>query len=241
MKKILLISCIIAVSLQESIAQISTEKRHYISGNIGAAIPIGAFASTSGKYPGYAKPGVDVYFEGAYYIKPYWGLNISVGTFQNTINKSAFERGLPSGYSTTYHTSNSGASWINDYDLIGPCFAIPLKKVTIDLKFLGGFVSTAYAGVTMDMTTNGSSSPSTITETHSRAYSAAYNIGAGARVNIYKKLALKVNVDFINCKPNIRTNVASTNQGTVDNYPLIFQQPIMSLNVSFGVAYQFIR
>jgi hypothetical protein len=145
------------------------------------------------------------------------------------------------GLSTTPFSRNLNsyqgtASFLNSYYLLGPHFSLPLEYATLDFRALFGGFSTS--GTYNDNT-------SKVTGT-----GFAWNLGFGVRYNISEKIAFKFNLDYISSSLNPEiTNSTPSNPSPYyyssyyysSFYPINENITLASLNLSVGVAYQFVK
>ncbi|HSZ71996.1 MAG TPA: hypothetical protein VK750_04925 [Cytophagaceae bacterium] len=248
MKKVIFVLAVLVMSAQQLAAQLLiNEKRHFVSTNLGISNPTGAYAdkSAANDDAGLAKTGISGFVEAAYYIKPFFGIGGTIGSFSNKVDKSALQDQLTSelkasGFNGTYSINSSG--WANVYVMVGPYFSLPLKKVTLDFKIVGGGM-TSIAPVVNESYTPYSNPYATTTIKTEVAVGGGFSYGMGLslRYHFKPRWALRLNADYISSQVSIdQTLDTETSSGTTSTTNTIHQS-ISTLNIGVGVAFQFIK
>lgn len=236
MKKII-IATLTILSCSVSYAQ-KAPSSFEITLNGGAAIPAGNFSK--GDYAddksGFSKTGAHFNITGTYFIHKSFGIGALIGISQFGFNGA---QSLSDGYkedsgtdSTTLytkgHTKNFSA-------LIGPYYSIAAgKKTTIDLRVLGGYVSSNLAGFQVfyeDYTDNA------MTQKESSAGAFGFQAGAAVKYMITDKIGVHVNADYFSSKPKFDISYENfvVNSGRrLDQY----NEAISGMNITAGIVFK---
>lgn len=220
-----------------ALAQKSTSK-FILSINGGIASPVGNFAK--GDYAdeksGFAKTGPHFNLAGTYYLNKNWGVGMLVGYSQFCYKGS---QSLSDGYkedsgtdSTTLYQKGTNHSLSI---LIGPYYRLDAgKKISIDIRLLGGYVNTHLAGFQIfyeDYTDNA------MTQKESSAGAFGIQAGVGVQYHITNNLSVQINGDYFTSKPDIPINYENfvVNSGRrLSSY----NESISGINATIGFAYR---
>jgi hypothetical protein len=182
----------------------------------GLAVPSSDYASTtalpgsSGTTDGFAKTGFCYDAYAGFKFSKLIGVMALYGSNINSFNTSKLNSDLPSSWS---YSSNGGYT-VNEY-LIGPYLSIKLTKIKIEVKLLGGLVTSNYPQLSGSSTLNG------VTTTVVSSYSTGNGFGycAGAKVKymmVGGMLGLGVGLNYVgsdvnftgqNSTPNSKMNI----------------------------------
>ncbi len=244
MKKNFITILFLATSFTASFAQLSDEKRHYVSINAGVSNPLGDYSSTSETNDNaqYAATGIAANFEGAFYFTNMLGVGASIGNFRNTLNQREIKKQLDNDLQNSSFTSYDlkYGSWVNTYALVGPYLAIPFNKITLDFKVLGGFMSSTSPQLDIKLYEPGNPTYN-ISQNSSTAAAFAYNIGAGMRFNFNSRWALKANVDYISANQSMEVTTTTIYNSNYTKETETQNVNVTSLNGTIGVAFQFVK
>lgn len=186
---------------------------------------------------GYAsKSGFNIGIEGAYFFHK----NIGIGGVYS--NSSFYSNGLQTmadGYKDDFDVDSTTVDVSGKYTfntvLIGPYFSFPVKKFTFDVRVVAGV---SMAKTPKYITYLEDQENATFSQNSSTATAFAFQAGAGARYSIIDNLCIKLNIDYLNTKPNFKidnTNRANNAGRLLTDY----HQPISVLQLNLGIAYQF--
>lgn len=209
-----------------------------LSINGGLASPVGNFKKGiySDEKSGFASTGSHFNLAGTYYFNKSWGVGALLG-YSRFGHKGS--QSLSDGYkedsgtdSTTLYLKGNNHSFSI---LIGPYYRIDAgKKISIDIRALGGYVNTHLAGFQIfyeDYTDNA------MTQKESSGGAFGFQAGIGVQYHITGKLSVQVNGDYFTSKPNITINY--------DNYIVnsgrklsSYNEAISGINATVGFAYQ---
>jgi hypothetical protein len=243
---------ILSTQLQaQTISSTSDDSRSksFISFTGGVAIPIGNFAASntsgpiSGSYAttsGFAKTGTHFAFEGAWYLSRFVGIGGSLSSSSFSVDTKSIAAGYVENYDCD--SASSKARSYNTFNCyIGPYFSFPYKKITVDLRILGGISRTVtpdiFGTVINQYGGQNEGSTSTFVQTSGAAIAFGFQTGIGIRYNVYKHLILSLRSDYFYSKPNLTfENINRSNTGRILSS---YNQPISGFNATFGIGYQF--
>ena len=208
-----------------------------VSVNGGIASPLGNFGKGdyANEKSGFANTGGHVNITGTYFIHKAFGIGALVGFSQYGFNGT---QSLSDGYkedsgtdSTTLYTKGHNRSFSV---LVGPYYSISAgKKLSVDLRALGGYVNTHLAGFQIfyeDYLTNA------MTQREASGSSFGFQLGAGLKYSVNKIIAVKLNADYFSSKPKINI--------TYDNFIVNsgrrlteYNETISGVNTTVGLAF----
>ncbi|WP_344981376.1 outer membrane beta-barrel protein [Compostibacter hankyongensis] len=229
---------LLTVSLS-SFAQDKKPVKSYIGITGGVSAPSGNFVK--GDYDndksGFAGTGAAIGLTGVYYFKSGFGIG-GLATYNGYGFKGAQQ--LADGYKEAFDVDSStvkvdGSNHTLNI-LVGPYYAFPLgKKLSLDLRVLGGLVNASLAGNKVYLEDN---TDATFGQKKSTASAFGFQAGAGLRYAIAPHLALLLNVDYFSSKPDFKV---SNENRPVNAGRLItrYHESISGINGNLGVAYQF--
>lgn len=239
MKRIILAAAVFITGACAHAQKVTEATHNEISLNAGIASPGGNFAK--GNYAdeksGFAKTGLHLNLSAVHFFNKNWGAGLLLGYSQyGTKGKQSLADGYKedSGTdSTTLYTKGNNSSLSI---LAGPYYRIPLSsKFAVDLRVLGGYVNTHLAGFQVfyeDYLTNA------MTQKESSAGGFGYQVGAGIRYSITKKIAIKANADYFSSKPKI--NISYDNFIVNSGRKLTtYNEAVSGINTTLGIAYSF--
>lgn len=208
-----------------------------VSINGGAAIPTGSFSK--GNYAdetsGFAKTGGHFNITGTYFLNKHFGIGALIG-YSRLGYKGA--QSLSDGYkedsgtdSTTLYQHGSNHAWTF---LAGPYYRIDAgKKLTINLRALGGYTNTHLAGFTIfyeDYTDNA------MTQREASGGAFAWQAGIGLAYHITPRISVQINGDYFMSKPDIAityTNFIVNSGRKLSSY----NESIAGINATAGISY----
>ena len=243
MKKIIIFTMAAASICTLSFAQDKTEDATKAQSFIGIT---GGYAHAGGNFiksdyynnnSGFANPsGMNMGIEGAYFFHKNFGIG---GVFSNTSFYTKGKQALADGYKDAFDVDSTTVTDKGKYStynfLIGPYFSFPMKKLSIDLRVVGGLVNAS----TPEFTTYLEDQTGvTFSQKSSTANTFGFQAGAGVRYSIIKYLCVKLNADYFYSNPDFKI----TNENRVINTGRLiteYKQPISGVCLNFGIAYQF--
>ncbi len=150
MKKILTVSVLIlSISILKTQAQdkdIPVYPKGYLNFNGGVSLPTSDFGKNdyNDNKAGFAKPGVTLGVEGAYYFYKNLGLVVSFSFQDQGELSTADAQELATGYNTDFGKDQTSVTGNNRYHnvtlLAGPQYSFLYKKFTLDLHAQAGLV-----------------------------------------------------------------------------------------------------
>ena len=240
--KLRLLSLLLVMHVVVSHAQLNV-KRSFIGASLFFPTPVGQFKSTDVKEDGsgFAKGSLGFGLEGAYMFHP----NIGIGgiwagyaskfdakEFKSGIEKNSKQEGLYGSWSVTGDPHSIGVL------MVGAYASLPFKKVSLDAKFFVGNFAYKLADVQVTYKENGA--------TLQLAYAGEYvntlgiNPGVAARIKLSNRLALKLGVDYVFGKPEVKSKLTSKVNGQTisskDDAP--YKAEVAIVNIGFGLAFQ---
>ncbi len=208
-----------------------------VSVNGGISSPSGNFGKGdyANEKSGFAKTGYNFNVTGTYFIHKAFGIGALVGFSQYGYKGS---QSLADGYkedsgtdSTTFYTKGHNRVFSV---LAGPYYSIAAgKKLSIDLRALGGYVNSHLAGFQIfyeDYLDN------SVTQKEASGNSFGYQLGAAIKYNVTKCIAVKVNADYFSSTPKI--NIQYENFVVNSGRKLTeYKEAISGLNTTVGIAF----
>ena len=126
--------------------------------------------------------------------------------------------------------------------MVGPYFALPLNKLTIEVRVLGGVTNTTTPDMIFQAINKpGGTDPISISkfvQTSGNATAFGFDAGLGIKYALINHLGLVLRGDYFYSKPNLTfDNIGrQNNTGRVVSS---YNQPIEGINATFGVCYFF--
>ena len=208
-----------------------------VSINGGISSPLGDFGK--GDYAdeksGFAKTGYNFNVTGTYFMHKGFGIGALVGFSQFGFKGS---QDLADGYkedsgtdSTTLYTKGHTRTFSV---LAGPYYSIEAgKKVSVDLRALGGYVNTHLAGFQVFYEDGLDNSMS---QKESSAGAFGFQLGAAIKYKVTNRIAVKINADYFSSTPKI--NIFYENFVVNSGRKLIeYNESISGINATVGIAF----
>ncbi len=223
-----------------SIAQ--EKNQSYIGIIVGASIPTADFATAeAGSFDnwnntaGFAKTGLAIGVEGAYYFSPRIGLAGSIYYSNHGGFNSSDAAMLGDSYTDAFGVDESTVTTSGSYQalnvMIGPQYTFPLGKLALDFRVLGGLlksISTPTMTVQLEDVTE-----TTFTQESSTASAFGWQVGTGIRYPMSDKLGLTFRVDYFSSSGVSIENTNRTNSAG----RMVTTQPMSWLNAGLGITY----
>ncbi len=213
---------------------------HFISINVGPAIPFGAF---SGGGSNLTHVGMDVNFDATYYLFRGMGFGITGGYMYNPINpiqqtqlRQVAQNNVPA---TATNTTITVDGWSNGYLLAGLGYYNEYRRFLLDYKAMFGAFFSFFPTTSATYTDGGVEKTESYT---SESISYVFGGQVSARYFITRKFQVKLNIATLFGRANypalIRTvyQPGQNPQESVASFP-IAPMNLSWLNFSFGVAY----
>jgi hypothetical protein len=212
---------------------------HYISINVGPAIPFGSFGGIAYNAPNTV--GVDVNFDATYYIFRGMGFGITGGYMHNPSNSF-----LQTQLTTVAQNNAPGSTvtvggWNNAYILAGLGYYNEYRRFFLDYKTLFGAIFSYYPTTTARYNDAGIDKTDTYT---SESISYMFGGQITARYFITRKFQVKFNLSTLFGRANYPALIRTVNEPGQAPQQSVASFGIQPLNLSwfnfsFGLAYTF--
>jgi hypothetical protein len=248
MKKYVIISTVILVTLSAFTAKAQIQKGSYWSIFGGVSVPTGEFGKafygdfldgTIDNKAGFAKTGYTFGLDGAWYVrKSNWAIAATV-SYQDQGQLSAKDaHTLAAGYQDAFGVDTGAATTSNRYRnlniLIGPQYSFFFNKFAVDLRANVGIVK-SFSTPEMDIKITDADIPYEFAQLSSTATAFAYGGSVDLRYQLGKRLGLVLKENYV-ASPGI----AVTNTNRV-NYAgrLDTKQPVSEAQTTLGLTFGF--
>lgn len=236
MRKILLL-LLISISCFSIQAQIK-RKPHFISLNGGLSMPVGEYSNFDTAFASSAKAGKYFGLEGALYVSRFVGFGLNVGAYINPVNQNELKDAYAKEFVSSQSITINADEWLNGYAMVGVYLTIPIKKVRLDFKFLGGAVNSDQPLVEVTIDQNGKESVIINKSTEVLAF--GINYGAHLRIPIVSKFYLRLNAETFTSLPEFKNQTESMNNNSNNSISTkTVEQTISVLNLGVGLAFSF--
>lgn len=216
----------------------------YIGVTVGASSPMGDFAKAdAGTYgnwnntAGFAKTGITIAIEGAYYFAPRFGIAGTIYFADHGGFSKSDAQTLGDSYTDAFAVDESTVSTTGGYRslniMVGPQYTIPLSsKLDFDVRVLAGVVkSFSTPGMTVQLEDN---EDSKLIQKSSTGSAFGWQVGGGFRYSLTSKLGLMLKADYFNSD-----GVKIDNENRANSAGrLVTTQPMSWLNYSLGIAFK---
>jgi len=240
---IILSAAIIVLSLTANAQDKDTKTyaKSYISLFGGLSVPTGDFAqATYSNYKsGFAKKGVTIGFDGAYYLYK----NLAIGAVisfqdQGELNNTDVQN-LTSGYTTDFNKDETTITAVNRYHnfnlMAGPQYSFLYKSFTLDLRVSAGIIKSTSTPSFAMVFDNGSGGSAVIEQHSSLAKAFAYGGSAGLRYSIGDHWDIGLKANYIK-SDGLKINYAN-DDGTIGRYNT--KQPVSEIQTTLGITLKF--
>jgi opacity protein-like surface antigen len=233
---LLLLSSILSfnVSAQDKAA-------NYIGISGGISAPTGEYSSTNtgtfgnwNNTSGFAKTGFNLGLEGAYHFLPKIGIAGIVNFSDHGRLSNSDAQKLGASYTDAFAVDYSTVSTQGRYQTInlfvGPCFSLPVQKVTFEARILGGLtqnLSSPEIYVTLEDNPNGFKQKS------SSHNAFGWQAGIGVHYRLTEKIAISIREDYFETS-GIKIDNENRNNAAGR---LVTKQTMSWINGSVGIAY----
>ena len=210
------------------------ERRRFLSFSFGNSTAVGRFRKSENRSlgDGFAQTGFAFQMEYASFWNRNIGFGFSGGTFANKVDErraSAFFPAAQTGNPNAPRTITDLKPWRTYHLFMGPYLTFPFENLSLDFKFLGGFVLNRHPGGIS--TINGDVFSSTETVPLSNT-ALGYNFGTSLRLKLSRGTQLKVGVDYMHAFPQASYAFGQSTNTRTDTG----RQNISVLNFSWGLA-----
>jgi len=216
--------------------------KNFVGVSFGASVPTGDFSKAdAGTFnnwnnsAGFAKTGLSIGVEGAYYFLPNLGLagvlNFSNhGGFSN-MDAAKLGDSYTDAFGVAYTTVSTSGQYNSLSFLVGPQLSFPLNKLTIDVRIVGGLLK-SISTPTMTVQLEDQVDP-TFKQVSSGASAFGWQAGAGLRYALTDKVGLLFRADYLNS-----TGVKVDNENRNNKAGRwVTKQPMSWLNTSVGLSF----
>jgi hypothetical protein len=208
---------------------------HFISINGGISMPVGEYKSFDTAYVSSAKAGRYFGLEGALYVTKFLGFGTNIGAFINPVDEKELAKEFGEQYINNRSITINSDEWLNGYAMLGMYITIPIKKLRLDFKFLGGAVNSEQPLVEVIIDEQGGQSVIVNKSTDALAF--GVNYGAHLRIPIISKLYLRLNVETFTSLPELKKQTENLSTGDLSKEK--FEQTISVLNAGVGLTFSF--
>jgi len=218
-----------------------TYPKSYISIFSGFSIPVSEFgqAAYSDYKSGFAKKGVTIGLDGAYYLYKNFAIG-AVISFQDQGELNAVDvQNLSNGYNTDFDKDETTITAINRYHnfnlMAGPQYSFLYKNFTFDLRVSAGMIKSTSTPSFAMVFDNGSGGGPVIEQHSSLAKAFAYGGSAGLRYAIGDHWDIGLKANYINSSGLAITYANDT--GSIGRYNT--KQPVSEVQTTLGITLKF--
>jgi outer membrane protein W len=218
---------------------------------MGVSVPLSDFASTdiNNEGAGYAQSSFFLSFDGAYLFSPYIGINGMFSFANNTLNTTKVKENLKIRIKEQYpdliipdelYISYNLGVWNHIGLQIGPQVTLPMERLNIDLRALGGlsFILPPSDELYFYNTETGQEFR-TISD-NKEAVSWGYTLGVGFRYYMSDKYILRFVCDYTYTEAVIEISNNFTEAGLLpDITHTNYTQAMGAIHVGLGIGYHF--
>jgi hypothetical protein len=223
---------------QENPVPIGT--RSYFGISVGSSIPFKDFKSTDGNNPnaGFAKSGKKYdLFWGKDLKNLHWGITGLLRLHANSIDVSALTSVAKTAY-PSYDHNISAKDWKLFTLMAGGYYRIPVsKKITIIPKTMIGLAYIYSPEINVVANNNNASNIATSYTESSQTVTPSYLFSIGWKSNLYKRIVLASNFDFLGAFPTF--DDVKTNYGNGTSITRTKSPSILTFNYGIGIGYKF--
>jgi hypothetical protein len=241
MKKIitLLFFWLLGISAFSQEKTVSIGKQSYVAVSVGSSIPLQDYKSTDGNnaYAGFAKSGkkYDILW-GKDLKNPHWGITGLFRFHKNPVDDGALASTAKTAY-PSYDYTISAKDW-KLYTLLGGAYyRIPVsKKMTIMPKAMIGLAYIYSPEINVVANNNASNVATSFTES-SHTVTPSWLFSIGLKSNLFKRIVLVSNFDFLGAFPTFSDVKSSYGNGT--SITRTKSPSFLTFNYGIGIGYKF--
>jgi opacity protein-like surface antigen len=229
------------VALLLFVFQVFSQDKGYIAVSLGPSIPLSDFASKDidKESAGFAKTGAIFDISFGYKIGKNFGVAALLRGQANKTDAQAMADEMGNKLSFQVDTKVESKSWSIGAFMLGGYATVPLeKKLSLESRIMFGIITATYPNVTF--TFSDAEESVLVKRTGSTATSFAYQIGAGIRYDVGKRLCLLANFDYLGSNPEFKD--VETTAETSTSFERIskdtFSQSFGTFNIGVGVGYR---
>lgn len=227
------------------VAQPDQPRRHFVAASFGLCFPKGNYRLLDARngYAGLAKEGYTFGIEGVYYQNTHLGWGGKVLSYANQVDEEALSSSLVThlkatlpGYSSVYLTGTTPYHHI--FAGAGLYLSFPVSKGTFDLHCIPGFLHSRLYGYQNEIRMVQYEKEYVFRNTlqGGTATSLALNLGTSARIEVSKRISVKVNLDYYYG----RQKTAFYQTSTLDKYTVSLvptgKLSVKTFQVTAGIA-----
>jgi hypothetical protein len=246
MKKTIILSTILMVSLFTLKVKAQVTASNYLTVFGGVSVPTGEFArayygdflqGTIDNKAGFAKTGYTFGVDGAWYFHKNWAFAATV-SFQDQGQLSATDaHTLAAGYQDSFGVDEGSATTSKRYQnlnvLVGPQYSFFFSKLAVDLRANIGLLK-SFSTPQINVVVTDSDIPHPFAQNSSSASAFAYGGSADLRYNFNKKFGLVLKENYVGCSGIAITNTERVNNaGRLDS-----NQPINVVQTTLGLTFK---
>jgi hypothetical protein len=243
MKKLIIISAVILATFSAFTAKAQVSSYWDITG--GVSVPTGQFANSNygelyheNNKAGFAKTGVVVGLDGAWYFHSNWALAATV-SYQDQGQLSGKDaQALATGYQDAFDVDQGAATSHGRYRnlnvLVGPQYSFVFSKLIVDIRANAGIIK-SFSTPEIDVVVTDDDIPHPFAQLSSTATAFAYGGSADLRYKLTKKLGIILKENYVASSGIDITNTSRVNNaGRLDS-----KQPISEFQTSLGLNFGF--
>lgn len=213
-----------------------SQDKGYIGLGFGGSTPLGTFASTEpdNEDAGFATIGLSIDLSFGYKLGERFGLAALIRSQANGVDAQAIadQLVLP-GYKVTVEAGNYAIGGF----FVGGYGSFPISgKLDLDTRGLIGFASTSSPTYDIRYSAMGVGDVLTFKQTSATGGAFAYNLGAGLRWNVGRKVCLVWMLDYMGTNPEFEFTLTNIDGTTTRSR---YNQPIATFNSSISIGYRF--
>lgn len=197
-------------------------------------MPVGEYKSFDTAYVSSAKAGRYISLEGALYVTRFLGFGANIGAYINPVDEEALIDAYTNQFVSEGDISINSDEWLNGYAMVGMYLTIPIKKMRLDFKFMGGAVNSDQPLVEVRIDEQGGQSVIVNKSTDALAF--GINYGAHFRLPIVSKLHLRLSAETFTSLPEFKKQTEGLSGGISKEK---FEQTISVLNAGIGLCFSF--
>ena len=207
------------------------DRKGYLAIMLGPSFPVGDYADDdlNNDQAGLAKTGFSLFLLDFGY-KFHRNIGIAASWFggSNPVDAQVLADGLAYNIGGAWTVESGAFSYGGLF--VGPMFSIPLKKVDLDLRVVGGFATGFFPEIKVRSNTGVN-----FNQESANGSCFAYSIGAGTRVHFSKKLSFIARVDYIAMTPETEVTIDYVG-GAEETFDV--EQPMNTVNLNLGLAFR---
>jgi len=222
----------------------------YFEISVGAAEPIGSFASTgSTSYSGYALSGADLAISFGIPINhSNLGIALMYKGVSNQFDYNNYENNIQySDPGKTYYiptdqygnNADAGISYDESFIMAGLFATYPIQRLSFDFRLMGGVAICSLPEVVYAAYATSPTAPDDFSWDISASSTGSFAFGAGADLRYkFRRVSLMLGVDFLTTDPIVSTNETYVDQsGSTSQSHLGGNLPISIMSYSIGIGY----